>query len=91
MDDRVGKQTVVKAGKAGIFCKPCDMAFKDSLQYLDHCRTPSHLQATGQIKVKAATLGQVRERIEHLAAEKGAPKYDREQVHAEARKLIAKK
>ncbi|KAK8127899.1 hypothetical protein PG984_009007 [Apiospora sp. TS-2023a] len=63
-----GGAGVGKRGKgAGLYCEPCDLTFKDNLQWLDHINSMQHLRAIGETgHVRQASAAEVHERIEML-------------------------
>jgi U4/U6.U5 tri-snRNP component SNU23 len=94
----VGKQTLTSAaaavgkrGKgAGAYCAPCDLTFKDNIQYIEHLNSKQHLVATGQSgEVKRATLEEVRERLRYLKRKADEAKRD-EVVDVDARLALGR-
>lgn len=69
-----GTATTGKRGKgAGFYCEPCNLTFKDSIQYVDHVNSKQHLQHTGESEIPPrATLQQVKDRINLLYRQKKA-------------------
>ncbi|ODV90290.1 hypothetical protein CANCADRAFT_2022 [Tortispora caseinolytica NRRL Y-17796] len=57
--------------RPGYHCSACRVTYHDSLRWIDHCNSRSHLKAIGQEHVLAydrtATLEEVRKRIHELA------------------------
>ncbi|GMM51082.1 hypothetical protein DASB73_020400 [Starmerella bacillaris] len=60
-----------KLGRSGFRCESCNLTFNDNIKYIDHTHSPSHVQKTGALPVKKASLEEVKERIEYLAEVKG--------------------
>ncbi|RFU30574.1 hypothetical protein B7463_g5785, partial [Scytalidium lignicola] len=70
-----GASTGKRGRGAGFYCAACDLTFKDSIQWVEHENSISHLRAIGQTgEVKKASVEEVHDRIvrvwERLMAEK---------------------
>lgn len=75
LEATVGKTTLVPAGAgvgkrgrgAGFYCEPCDLTFKDNVQWVEHINSMQHLRAIGETgEVRRASAEDVHRRIEEV-------------------------
>ncbi|KAF7321804.1 Zinc finger matrin-type protein 2-like [Mycena kentingensis (nom. inval.)] len=102
LDKNLNKTMVVQntsnkgPGQPGFYCETCTRNYKDSIAYLDHLNSRSHLRALGQTtKLERSTLAQVQARIAFLREKTkdatNAKAYDFDKRLAEVKAIELKK